>query len=174
MSLESLYGARNEIRRPPGWILCLLYALAVSPLMAGAVLLIDRLAVPLGLESGIPGQLLAALAKVALLYGVLVVAFSLFRRVFAFESPRATRPQPMFRTLALIGWLVATFALSATLVVITSGSPGYGKGVDGLGNLIALCVITFHVGKTPLATFLNQDRTQPDEPGGTAGEGQGP
>ena len=174
MSIDSHRQPEAEIRRPRGWVLCLLYALTVSPLMAGGVLLIDALAVPLGLESGIPGQLLAALAKVVLIYGTLAVAFSLFRRVYALEPPRLVPPQPMSRSLALIGWLVATFVVSMTLVVITSGSPGYGKGVDGLGNLIVLCVITILAGQTPLATFLNQGRTQPEEPGGGTGGGRSP
>ena len=170
MSIDSPDLPETVIRRPRGWVLCLLYALTVSPLMAGAVLLVDALSGPLGLESGIPGQLLVALAKVVLIYVTMVVAFSLFRRLYALEPPRLTEPQPMSRSLALIGWLVAIFVLSLTLVMIVSGSPGRGKGVDGLGNLIVLGWLTFMVGHTPLATFLNQDRTQPEEPdGGTGG-----
>lgn len=162
MSPDSLDRDETEVRRPSGWILCLLYGLAVAPLMAGEVVLIDTLLPRFsGTEDASLGQIGAVLAKVVLLPATLALVFLAFRRIFALNRLKLAALAPLY--FASTGWVLAITALSYAMVL--GAAWHLGQEVDILEDIdwILIFIAVNLVGSFPLMTFLEHGRPEPDD-----------
>ena len=157
---------RAETSQHSGWILCLLYGLAVAPLMAGEVVLIDTFLPRFpGIDEGSLGQVGVALAKVVLFPATLTLVFLAFRRIYALKRLKLAALAPLY--FASTGWVLAITALSYAMVLGAARHLGHEVNILEDINWVLIFLAVNLVGSFPLMTFLEQGRPEPDDGAGT-------
>lgn len=166
MSPDALDQHETEVRRPRGWILCLLYGLAAAPLMAGDVVLIDTLVFWfLGSHVGVPSQVVVILVKAVWLPVTLFLVFLVFRRLYALKRLKLVALGPLY--FASSCWVVGLTAFSYAVALGLAETLSYGESVLDNVNWVMIFIALNLVGSFALMTFLEQDRPEPEDGTGT-------